>query len=255
MPDDSVHLTFTSPPYYNARDYSTYQSYDEYLDFLTEIFTEVHRVTDDGRFLVVNTSPVIVPRAGRQHESHRYAIPFDLHPRLTASGWRFIDDIIWKKPDGAAKPRNSGFNVHRQPMTYKANAVTEYVMVYRKQSHRLIDWNLRQYSKDQRDASRVPDGYEPTNVWELDPAHDRVHSAVFPSSLCERVVQYYSMIGDLVLDPFAGSGTLGVAAQRLNRDFLMIEQNEQYVQRMQQRLGRVMQSQARMQLDHKHGHD
>lgn len=55
MPDDSVHLTFTSPPYYNARDYSTYQSYDEYLDFLTEIFTEVHRDTDDGRFLVVNT--------------------------------------------------------------------------------------------------------------------------------------------------------------------------------------------------------
>ena len=237
MPEQCVQLTFTSPPYYNARDYSTYPSYEGYIDFLVDVFAEVHRVTDEGRFLVVNTSPVIVPRAGRQHESHRYAIPFDLHPRLTALGWKFIDDIIWKKPAGAAKPRNSGFAVHRQPLTYKANAVTEYVMVYRKQSHRLIDWNLRQYDRETRTASEVPDGYEATNVWELDPATDRVHSAVFPESLCERVVRYYSMVGDLLLDPFAGSGTLGAAAARLERDFLLLELNERYIQRIHQRLG------------------
>ncbi len=237
MPNESIHLSFTSPPYYNARDYSTFASYEAYLDLLCEVFREVHRVTHDGRFLVVNTSPVIVPRAGRQHESHRFAIPFDLHPRLTAMGWKFIDDIIWKKPAGAAKPRNSGFAVHRQPLTYKSNAVTEYVMVYRKQSHRLIDWNLRQYDSDTLAASRVSDDYERTNVWELDPATDRVHSAVFPESLCERVIQYYSMVGDLVLDPFAGSGTFGVAAQKLQRDFLLLELNEEYVERMQQRLG------------------
>ena len=237
VPNDQIQLTFTSPPYYNARDYSIYPSYTHYLDFLVEVFSEVHRVTDEGRFLVVNTSPVIVPRAGRQHESHRYAIPFDLHPRLTALGWRFIDDIIWEKPAGAAKPRNSGFNVHRQPLTYKANAVTEYVMVYRKQSPRLIDWNLRQYPKTVRDQSRVPDDYEATNVWRLDPATDRVHSAVFPQSLCERVIRYYSMIGDLVLDPFAGSGTLGVAARTLQRDFLLLEINDEYIKRIQQRLG------------------
>ncbi|MXX80462.1 MAG: site-specific DNA-methyltransferase, partial [Chloroflexi bacterium] len=237
IPAESVHLTFTSPPYYNARDYSTYPSYEFYLDFLSDVFRQVHRVTADGRFLVVNTSPVIVPRAGRQHESHRFAIPFDLHPRLTEMGWKFIDDIVWKKPDGAAKPRNSGFAVHRQPLTYKANAVTEYVMVYRKQSHRLIDWNLRQYPTEIRDVSRVPDGYESTNVWEIDPTHDRVHSAVFPESLCERVIRYYSMVGDLVLDPFAGSGTLGAAAHKLKRDFLLLEINEQYVKRIQQRLG------------------
>lgn len=242
VPDESVHLTFTSPPYYNARDYSTYPSYEFYLDLLCDVFREVHRVTADGRFLVVNTSPVIVPRAGRQHESHRFAIPFDLHPRLTAMGWKFIDDIIWTKPAGAAKPRNSGFAVHRQPLTYKANAVTEYVMVYRKQSHRLIDWNLRQYPTDIRDVSRVPDGYESTNVWVLDPAHDPIHSAVFPESLCERVIRYYSMVGDLVLDPFAGSGTLGSAAHKLKRDFLLLEINDRYVQRIQQRLGMFVRS-------------
>ena len=254
MPAESVHLTFTSPPYYNARDYSTFPSYEAYLDLLTDVFAGVHRATGEGRFLVVNTSPVIVPRAGRQHESHRYAIPFDLHPRLTAMGWKFIDDIIWKKPDGAAKPRNSGFAVHRQPLTYKANAVTEYVMVYRKQSHRLIDWNLRQYPRETREASRVSDGYERTNVWELDPATDRVHSAVFPVSLCERVIEYYSMVGDLVLDPFAGSGTVGVAAQQLQRDFLLLEINDQYIKRMQQRLG-VFARTCRLPSEVDDGHD
>ena len=70
--DASVHLTFTSPPYYNARDYSIYSNYEKYLDFLTSVFTEVHRVTKEGRFFILNTSPVIVPRAGRKYASRRY---------------------------------------------------------------------------------------------------------------------------------------------------------------------------------------
>ena len=248
LPDDSIHLTFTSPPYYNARDYSVYESYEAYLDFLESVFAELHRVTKEGRFLVVNTSPVIVPRAGRQHESHRFAIPFDLHPRLTAQGWRFIDDIIWRKPDGAAKPRNSGFASHRQPLTWKANAVTEYVMVYRKRSARLIDWNLRQYPAEIREASRAPDDYETSNVWEIDPAVDRVHSAVFPAALCERVIAYYSMVGDLIFDPFAGSGTVGVAALKLERRALLAEIDDRYVRRIQSRVGMEMRASTIEQL-------
>ena len=94
VPDESVQLTFTSPPYYNARDYSTYSSYEIYLDFLEEVFKETHRITKEGRFLIVNTSPVITPRVNRSHSSMRHAIPFDLHPRIVKSGWEFIDDII-----------------------------------------------------------------------------------------------------------------------------------------------------------------
>ncbi|PJH64365.1 DNA methyltransferase, partial [Salmonella enterica] len=62
MENNSIHLTFTSPPYYNARDYSIYQSYDEYLNFLERTFKEIHRITKDGRYLVINTSPMIIPR-------------------------------------------------------------------------------------------------------------------------------------------------------------------------------------------------
>ncbi len=69
--DESIHLTFTSPPYYNAKDYSLYRSYQEYLEFLTDIFKQVHRITKEGRFLVLNTSPVLIPRVSRKHASKR----------------------------------------------------------------------------------------------------------------------------------------------------------------------------------------
>lgn len=134
MDDKSIHLTFTSPPYYNARDYSIYPSYDAYLSILEEIFKEVNRITKDGRFLVVNTSPIIVPRAGRKYSSIRYPIPFDLHTRLINNNWDFIDDIVWQKPEYSVKNRIGGFYQYRKPLTYKPNAVTEYIMVYRKKA-------------------------------------------------------------------------------------------------------------------------
>jgi len=99
VPDESIHLTFTSPPYYNARDYSIYPSYDAYLKFLAGVFKETHRITKEGRFLIVNTSPIIIPRVSRAHSSKRYPIPFDLHHHLVEMGWEFIDDIIWLKPE------------------------------------------------------------------------------------------------------------------------------------------------------------
>jgi len=58
--------------------------------------------------------------------------------------------------------------------------------------------------------------YETTNVWYIDPTFDKVHSAVFPIELCNRIIKFYSFVGDLILDPFAGSGTLGRAAINLN---------------------------------------
>ena len=96
VPNESIHLTFTSPPYYNARDYSIYPSYNAYLKFLASVFRETHRVTKEGRFLIVNTSPIIIPRVSRAHSSKHYPIPFDLH-HLVEMGWEFIDDIIWLK--------------------------------------------------------------------------------------------------------------------------------------------------------------
>lgn len=232
VPDESFHLTFTSPPYYNARDYSIYKSYKEYLNFLEEVFNLTHQKTKEGRFLIVNTSPIIIPRVSRQHSSKRYPIPFDLHSFLIQMGWEFIDDIIWEKPETSVKNRNAGFLQHRKPLAYKPNAVTEYLMVYRKKTDKLIDWNIRQYSEKTVDESKIEDGYDTSNVWKINPKHDKVHPAVFPVSLCERVIMYYSFKGDLVFDPFAGRGTFGKAATNLDRYFFLTEKEPKYFKYM-----------------------
>lgn len=239
VPEESVHLTFTSPPYYNARDYSIYKSYDEYINFLSDVFKEVHRITKEGRFFILNTSPVILPRAGRKYSSKRYAIPFDMHTKLIEMGWEFIDDIIWVKPEGAAKNRVGGFLQHRKPLAYKPNMVSEYLLVYRKKTDRLIDWNMKQYDSDIIEKSKVLGDVDNSNVWYISPDNDAVHSAVFPEELCEKVIKYYSYEGDLVFDPFAGSGTFGRTALKMERSFFMTEIQEDYFKRIKEKMADV----------------
>ena len=147
-------------------------------------------------------------------------------------GWEFIDDIIWMKPEYSVKNRIGGFQQHRRPLAYKPNSVTEYLMVYRKQTSRLIDWNIHQYSNEIVKKSEVKDGFETTNVWQICPKSDKVHSAIFPYDLCKRVIEYYSFVGDLVFDPFGGSGTVGRTANSMNRKFFMTEKDSQYFEYM-----------------------
>jgi len=237
--NESIHLTFTSPPYYNARDYSIYKSYEEYLSFLEEVFKEVHRVTKEGRFFILNTSPIIIPRAGRKYSSKRYPIPYDIHPLIIKMGWEFIDDIIWAKPEASAKNRNAGFLQHRKPLGYKPNPCTEYVMVYRKKTHKLIDWNIKQYDKETIEKSKIKGKYESSNLWKIDPTFDKIHSAVFPLSLCNDIIRFYSFLGDLVFDPFAGSGTFGKSAIELGRYFFLIEKEYKYAARIKENINQA----------------
>lgn len=67
-------------------------------------------------------------------------------------GWEFIDDIVWEKPEYSVKNRIGGFQQHRKPLAYKPNSVTEYLMVYRKQTDKLIDWNIHQWNPESVDA-------------------------------------------------------------------------------------------------------
>jgi len=232
--DDSIHLTFTSPPYYNARDYSIYASYKEYLGFLKNVFSEICRITKEGRYFIVNTSPIIIPRPSRSHSSKRYPIPYDIHGFMDEIGWEFVDDILWIKNEASVKNRNGGFFQHRKPLMYKPNARTECLMVYRKKSNKLIDWNIQQYSKEVVEDSLVLGEYDTSNVWNIKPSADKNHPAVFPIKLCKNIIKYYSMKGDLVFDPFAGRGTLGKAAKQLGRDYFLVEVISSYIEQVVQ---------------------
>jgi DNA modification methylase len=101
-------------------------------------------------------------------------------------------------------------------------------MVYRKATDRLIDWNMRQYPDAVVEASRVLDEYEPTNLWQIAPAADPVHPAVFPLELASQVIRLYSYKGDLVFDPFAGRGTVERAALLHERYYFLTEKEPAY---------------------------
>jgi DNA modification methylase len=233
LPAGSVNLIFTSPPYYNARpEYTDYVTYEEYLFKLRKIIQNAHRVLAEGCFFVMNVSPVLVRRANRSEASRRIAVPFDIHRLFIEEGYDFIDDVIWEKPEGAgwATGRGRRFAADRNPLQYKPVPVTEYVLVYRKHTDKLIDWNIRAHpDTDAVKASKIGDDYDRTNIWRIKPAHDPRHPAIFPMELAEKVIRYYSFKGDVVLDPFAGIGTVGKAAVKLGRRFVLLEQNPKYV--------------------------
>ena len=232
LPDESVDLTFTSPSYFNARpECQSYKSYSEYLEHMRQVFRQLHRVLVGGRFLVLNTSPIIVPRENRSKSSTRLAIPFDLHPILVEEGFDFVDDIIWKKPEeSVGSKRGQRFGIDRTPLAYKPLPVTECVNVYRKRSDKLIDWFIHHHPDPQLvEDSRVRGDYDRTNIWEIAPVRNDIHPAVFPLELASKVIKYYSFKDDMVLDPFAGSCTTGRAAKLLGRNYYLIEQHERYI--------------------------
>lgn len=233
LPASSVDLVFTSPPYYNARpEYSDFITYEEYLLKIRKVIQHIHRVLAEGRFFVMNVAPVLIRRASRNEASRRIAVPFDIHRLFIEEGYEFIDDIIWEKPEGAgwATSRGRRFAADRNPLQYKPVPVTEYLLVYRKQTSRLIDWHIRSHPQPELvKQSRIADGYERTNIWRIQPAYDKRHPAIFPPELAEKVITYYSFQQDVVLDPFAGIGTVGKAAAKLARRFVLIEQEEAYI--------------------------
>lgn len=232
-PNESVDLVFTSPPYYNARpEYSEYLTYEEYLLKIRSIIHQSHRILNEGRFFVMNISPVLIRRASRNEASRRIAVPFDFHRLFIEEGFEFIDDIHWEKPEGAgwATGRGRRFAADRNPLQYKPVPVTEYVLVYRKKTDKLIDWHIRKHPEQQIiEESKIKDGYETTNLWKIHPAYNKNHPAVFPLELAEKVIQYYSFKKDVVLDPFAGTGTTGKAAVKNGRRFVLFEQEEDYI--------------------------
>lgn len=235
-----VHLTVTSPPYFNVKDYVSYASYETYLDTLRRIFTLVYSRTVEGRMCCVNLSNILIPRESRSQESKRIPLAFHFVGLMESIGWKFIEDIIWVKPEGAAKNRNGGFFQHRQPLAYKPNTVNEYILVFQKPSTKLIDAIVRSYDAYTAISSKVEPTYDRTNIWHINPETRSKHPAPYPVDLVERLIRYYSYVGDVVLDPFMGSGTTAVAAKKLNRHWIGYEIHEEYIRIADARLEKTI---------------
>lgn len=228
LDDNSIDLIVTSPPYYNAKEYSHWENYDNFLDWLGKIFTLAYQKLKKGRMCCVNLSVIIEPRVKRSAESKRIPLPFHFVNLMENIGFKFLEDIIWVKPEGAAKNRNGGFYRHRQPVAYKPNVVNEYVLVFQKPAPYLIDKILRSYKGETKYKSLVNDDYERSNVWYINPKTQSKHLAPFPDGLCDRLIKYYSYCGDIVLDMFMGSGTTAKVAKINDRKYIGFEINKTY---------------------------
>lgn len=229
IPENSLQLIFTSPPYYNAKEYSIYHSYQDYLNKMAEVFKRCHYVLENGRFMIINVSPVITKRPGREFESIRYPIHFDYHKILDEIGFEFIDEIIWLKPEYSVPSRNGGYMQTQMPLSYKPNCVTESVMVYRKKAPFLLDKNIKLYPDFKPEFTET---FDTTNCWLISPRSSKHHPAVFPEELCEKILHYYSFPNDIVLDPFAGSGTFGDVASKMGRTPILCEQHSEYIKHL-----------------------
>jgi len=191
---------------------------------MKKIFEQCFRVLKESRMCIVNISPVLIEREKRSEQSYRIPLPFYYVPMMEEIGFEFLEDIIWKKPDGAVPNRNGGFNVHRKPVAYKPNIVTEYILVFKKKAPFLIDKVLR-------NDSLVEGDYERTNVWEINPETNSWHPAPFPGELVGKCIRYYSYENETVLDPFMGSGTTAKVCIRLNRNFIGAEMKVEYFEK------------------------
>lgn len=222
LEDESVALTFTSPPYWNFVDYAGSkgvgyeQSYEGYLDSLSKLFRVVMSKTIPGGRLVVNASNM-KSRMSVEGESFVYPIVPDIIDRARRVGFTFFDEIIWVKGGANAGALNGRvlFGSYPYPPTPKIlDSTFENIVVFTKRGKReKVCKEVKGRSQLTKDEWRM----FTKGIWEIPPDRDPDHPATFPMEIAERVVRMYSFADDLVIDPFAGSGTTLIAAERHNR--------------------------------------
>lgn len=226
LDENSVHLTITSPPYFNAKEYNmedvnvgNNENYEDYLNKIKFFLYDLFKKTVPGGIVIWNTSPVI-------DGGKRYGIPFDTDILFREVGFEFLEDIVWIKPDGAAKLRCGGwFQNKGRPMTWHANINTEYIMVYKKPGER----EQKPFEKINKYYSEIPKDML-TSTWYINPETRKTfHDAPFPNELAKRCIVLYSYPGDTVLDPFAGTFTVSTQARELGRNSIGMELSESYI--------------------------
>jgi len=231
MPETEAALAVTSPPYFNAREYSWWPTYAEFLAFIGEAIDGMVKSVSPGRLLCVNSSPVIEARASRSERSRRYNIPADIHQLMTERGLWFSEELTWVKPEGAAINRNGRFYQDRHPLQWRANPATERIGVYQVPTNELNDAIIRRHRRE-----RVEGEFPRSDVWEINPIRDNSHPAIFPLEIPYRLIRFYTWRDETVLDPFMGSGTTLRACKDLGRRGIGIELEEKYCEIAAERL-------------------
>ena len=224
IPDHSVHLMITSPPYNVSKEYDEDFTLGEYRNLLRKVFGETFRVLVHGGRACVNIANV-----GRKPYIPLHAF---LMQDMLELGFVMRGEIIWNKSSSAGP--STAWGSWKSASNPTLRDVHEYILVFSKGSF------SRNGHSGRNTISRDEFLEYTKSIWDF-PAESarRVgHPAPFPLELPRRLIQLYSFEGDVVLDPFAGSGTTCLAARETGRHFVGYEKNDSYVRLAEERLAR-----------------
>jgi len=221
IPDNSVALAFTSPPYNVGKDYDDDMSLADYLSLIERVGREVFRVLRPGGRYLINIANV-----GRKPYIPLNSQFWQLHMGL---GFLPMGEVIWQKAKGA-----NGSCAWGSWMNAKAprlRDIHEYILVLAKQDYSRPD-------KGESDISREEFMDATLSIWQIPPeSAKRVgHPAPFPVDLAARAIHLYSYKGDVVLDPFVGSGSTCVAATQLGRHYVGYDISSEYCEIAENRI-------------------
>ncbi|MCB2179553.1 site-specific DNA-methyltransferase [bacterium] len=221
VPDNSVGLVVTSPPYNVSKQYDQDLSLPEYLDLIRRVGAEVYRVLRPGGRYTVN-----IANLGRKPYIPLTAFYYQVHLEL---GFLPMGEIIWQKGRGASNSTAWGSWMNARSPRFRD--VHEYILVFAKQAFTRPDKGQSDIDKEEFMAGTL-------SVWEILPeSAKRVgHPAPYPVALVDRLVRLLSFRGDVVLDPFIGSGTTAVAALNAGRHFVGYEVEPAYIDLAKKRI-------------------
>ena len=225
LPDHSVHLMVTSPPYNVRKEYDEDLSLEEYRELLSNVFRETYRVLVTGGRACVN-----VANLGRKPYLPLHAFIIE---DMVAAGFHMRGEIIWDK--GASAAASTAWGSWLSASNPVLRDVHEYILVFSKES-------FARKAIDQDSTIERDEFLEWTkSVWHIPAVSAKKigHPAPFPEELPERLIKLYTFQGDVVLDPFAGSGTSCVAALNNDRGYVGYEIEEEYVTLAEDRLAAV----------------
>ncbi len=223
LPDCSVHLMVTSPPYNVGKEYDNNLTLEEYLEFLIRVWKETYRVLVPGGRACINIANV-----GRKPYIPLHA---SIMRDMIDLGFLMRGEIIWDKAASASS--STAWGSWQSATNPTLRDTHEYILVFSKGTYRRekMDGRLSTISKDEfLEFTKSVWGFPSESARKVG------HPAPFPIELPYRLIQLYTFSNEIVLDPFMGSGQTALAALKAGRHFTGYEVNEQYVRLAEQRI-------------------
>ena len=227
IPDNSIHLIITSPPYNNSKEYDEDLSLEEYLKLINDVMVEAHRILIRGGRICINIANI-----GRKPY-----IPLSTYidQIMIKIGFLPRGQIIWDKSASAGP--STAWGSWQSASNPILRDIHEYILVYSKGEFG------RKNSRSNKDDSISKDAFleNTKSIWKFPTASARKigHPAPFPIELPKRLIELYSFENDIILDPFAGSGTTAIAAKTTNRNYIMIDINSDYCKLATERINKL----------------